>query len=173
MSELPAPPTNLKVQRITAGWAIAEINQCLIMVWRDQPSAEPFKFRTDALRDITRRFPGKCAMVEVVEPSSKPPPDEQRPAAMAVFGELGTSLAAIAFLFEGGQLRATLNRAVITGMTFLVPQAQATKVFKAIGAMSVWVQERTSQTSPTFGAELEQAIAYLRAAMLSPGALSA
>lgn len=155
----------LRVISATPEWGMGEFNRVLIVIWNDAPTLERFRQRQMELESLVARFPGRCALVEVVEPAAKPPPSEGRVETMRGFAKLGSNLSALAFQLEGSALRAALNRAVITGMTFLIPQAQPTKVFKQVDATGVWVKEKIGETHDAFVGGLREAVDGLRSAM--------
>lgn len=94
----------LRVIDRSAGWAMAELDRCLLVVWRAQPTAEAFRIRHRALVDLVERRGGGCALIEVVEHTSASPTNETRQVAMEVFEELGPRLVAIGIVLEGSQV---------------------------------------------------------------------
>jgi hypothetical protein len=159
------PPDGLKIIKVTSGWAMGEYEHCLAMVWKDQPDIEAFQIRTQELLDLSKRHPGKCALVEIVETTSKPPANETRRAGMDVFRKLGSDLSAIGFVVEGSEVRGALTRAIIVGMLFFVKQPQPTKVFKRPSDMVAWVRPLVQNTEPDFETQLMAALEHLRALM--------
>lgn len=147
---------------------MGEFERCLLTVWRLQPTAELFNLRHEVLVELAARYPGKCAYVELIETdSSKPPPDELRKIAVEAFRKLGSNLACVGFVLDGTQIRAALVRAILTGMTFLIPQMQPSKVFKRLSDVAGWVGPRIGEESPLFGERLADAFDYLRSAVPS------
>src|SRR5258708_3639900 len=132
-------PARLRVISVNEMCAMGEIDGCIAVVWHQQPSPDAFRARNEQLIELARKAPGKCALVELVEPQAKPPSQETRRVAMEVFRQLGTDLSAIGFVLEGNEMRSALIRAVLTGMMFFVRQLQPTKVFKHIDDMAEWV----------------------------------
>ena len=153
----------LRVVHVTDGWAMGEISGCFAVVWRHQPTHEAFRMRNEQLQALTSRLPRKCALVEVVESTSKAPSDEVRRTAMQVFKQLGDQLSAIGFVLEGSEARSTLNRAILTGMTFFVRQLQPTKVFKRTVDVAEWTAARVQAGDPKFATELVTSLEQLRA----------
>lgn len=158
-------PSALNVLAATEKWAIGEYERCLLMIWSAQPDADAMYRRAEYLRDLCRKFPGRCALVEVVEPTSRPPDDDTRKIAMSVFRELGADLSAMCFALEGGEMKAVLARAVITGMLFFLGQPQPSKVFKQVSDMAEWVRARIAPDDPDFNANLAVAFEQLRKTM--------
>lgn len=160
----------LRLIEVTDGWAIGELEtqHVIASVWRGQPNAAALAKRGNELVELTRKYPGKCAMIEVVEPSSKPPSDQDRKIAMEVFRELGTNLACIGFTVEGGEMRSAMTRAIITGMLFFVKQPQPTKVFRAIPDMLAWVKSRMGTDQTSFEPDLAAALEHLRSLIKVP-----
>jgi hypothetical protein len=132
----------LRVIDRTAGWAMGELDRCLLVVWRAQPTPDAFRTRNRALLDMVDRHGGGCALVEVVEPTSAPPANDTRRVAMQVFKDLGPRLAAIGIVLEGTQVKQSVNRAILTTMMFFVKQLQPTKVYKSIAETVTWVRSR-------------------------------
>jgi hypothetical protein len=152
----------LEVLQITEGWAMGQVLDCLVIVWRSQPTSEAFRFRNEQLRALVGRAEGRCALVELVETTSKPPNDETRRVAMDVFKQLGDRLSAVGFVIEGSAVRSTLARAILTGMMFFVKQLQPTKVFKHAGETADWVRTRVQSTDPEFSRTIVNALEHLR-----------
>ena len=121
---------------------MGELDRCLLVVWRRQPTPDAFRIRNRALIDLVERHGGGCALVEVVEQTSAAPSNEARRVAMQVFRELGPRLAAIGIVLEGSEMRVSFNRAILTTMMFFVKQLQPTKVQKSIIETLAWIQSR-------------------------------
>jgi hypothetical protein len=157
----------LRVIASTKGWAFGEVGGCLAIVWRDQPTAEAFRRRNEELLALCGRTPGHCALVEVIEPSSKPPPSDVRRVAMEVFKQLGGNLSAVGFVLEGTEMRSAFARALLTGMMFLTKQLQPWKVFKNPSSMAEWIRPRVGAKDPQFEPNLVFALEHLRGLIAS------
>jgi hypothetical protein len=155
-------PAGLRVLHVSELCAIGEIDNCVAVVWRAQPTPEEFRTRNQFLLDLAGRAKGKCALVEVVEENAKPGSTDARRAAMEVFGKLGPDLAAIGFVLEGTQLRSSFIRAMLTGMMFFVKQLQPTKIFKHVEDMTSWVKPLVQPDNSNFNSELAAAFDHLR-----------
>lgn len=160
--------SGVRIIQAAEGWAIGEIANCLAIVWRHQPTVDVFRFRNTQLQELAKRAPAKCALVEVIEPTSKPPTDEMRKVAMEVFRQLGGDLGGIGFVLEGNELKSTLNRAILTGMMFFVKQLQPTKVFKRSSELATWARARVASEDPAFETKLVAAFEELRR-LIGPG----
>lgn len=158
MSEVPP----VRIIEVTNKWAMGEFCQCIGAVWRGQPTSEALKLRASELVDLAHKYPGACALLEVVEPTSKPPTDETRRVAMDVFRKLGNDLAGIGFVIEGNEVRSTLTRAIITGMLFFVKQPQPTKLFRRTTDMVGWVRQRMHVEDHDLEQKLIAGLEYLR-----------
>lgn len=154
----------LRLIDVTDGWAMGELveQHCIVAVWRGQPTSAALELRGGELIKLAERHPKHCALIEVVESTSKPPSDETRKRAMEAFRNLADNLSCIAFTVEGTEMRSALTRAIITGMLFFVKQPQPTKVFRDIGEMLAWVRARIGTDRPAFENELKAAIEHLR-----------
>jgi len=157
----------LRVIAATDGWAFGEVGGCLAIVWRDQPTAEAFRRRNEELLAMCGKMPGQCALVEIIEPSSKPPPSDVRRVAMEVFKQLGGNLSAVGFVIEGTEMRSAFARALLTGMMFLTKKLQPTKVFKSASMMAEWIKPRVGAKDPEFEPNLVQALEHLRGLIAS------
>jgi hypothetical protein len=146
---------------------MGEFERCLAVIWSAQPDPDLMRARAVQLVELCRKYPGKCALVEVVEPTSKPPNDATRKVAMDVFRELGPNLTSISFVLEGTEMSSVLARAVITGMLFFLKQPQPSKVFKRVSDMAAWVRPRIQADSTEFDANLALAFEHLRELMRS------
>ncbi|MFT3693229.1 MAG: hypothetical protein QM831_08810 [Kofleriaceae bacterium] len=161
------PPSGLRIIDVTPVYSFAELDRCLMIVWRQQPTRDAFERRHQELEALAKRSPKSCAYVEVIESSSKPPTDELRKIAVQVFKKLGKDLSCVGFVIEGTDLRTTMVRAILTGMTFLVPQMQPSKVFKRLGDAGPWVRNFLGEDSgfdPRFAAAFD----YLRKSVTPP-----
>jgi hypothetical protein len=157
-------PDGLRVIEVTERWAMGEFERCVAIVWCGQPDVHALTRRGEELVELTKKFPGNCALVEVVESTAKPPSQEARRVAMEVFRKLGSDLSAIGFVLEGNEMRSAMIRAVITGMLFFLKQPQPSKVFKQLGPMIEWLKPRISATED-FGPRLTAVLDHLRQLM--------
>ncbi len=155
----------LRVLEIAPAWAMGELDPCLVVVWRGETTPEAFRLRNNHLEDLAARARGKCALIEVIEPSSKAPSQDTRRVAMEVFKKLGSDLSAVGMVIEGSEVRSTLARAVVTGMMFFVRQLQPTKVFKETKELVGWVQPRLQGLPADYQARLDGALDELRQRM--------
>jgi len=153
--------SGLRVIEATDRWAIGELGPCILVVWRLQPNEETMRARAAALLELCAKYEGNCGLVEVVEPTSKPPSEATRRVAMEVFRDLGTRLSLITFTLEGDQLRTTVVRAIITTMLFFVKQPQQTKVTKTFSEATSWVRSRLGGP-PELEQELARGVEELR-----------
>ena len=154
-------PDGLRVIEVTERWAMGQFERCVAIVWSGQPDVYALTRRGEELVELTKEFPGNCALVEVVESTAKPPSQEARRVAMEVFRKLGSDLSAIGFVLEGNEMRAAMIRAVITGMLFFVKQPQPSKVFKQLEPMIEWLIPRI-KAAEDFGPRLTAALDHLR-----------
>jgi hypothetical protein len=152
------------VIEVTDRWAMGEFERCVAIVWCGQPDVHALTRRGEELLELTKKFPGNCALVEVVESTAKPPSQEARRVAMEVFRTLGNDLTAIGFVLEGNEMRSAMIRAVITGMLFFLKQPQPSKVFKQLQPMIEWLRPRI-HAADDFGPRLTAALDHLRHAM--------
>jgi hypothetical protein len=146
---------------------LGEFEQCILAVWRLGPTEDTFRRRNRAVLDLAERFPGHCAYLELIEPTSPPPPGELRKISLEPFKVVGKNLSCIGVLIEGTQVRSALVRAILTTMTFLIPQIQPYKVFKRRTDMAEWVRPRIGG-EPGFVERLPAALEALRNAAV-PG----
>jgi hypothetical protein len=122
------------------GWALGELGQILIVVWRGQPTEPALVLVNDRVWDLTQRRPSDCAFITIIERNSPAPPAPLRKLAMTGLTRPGKALSCKVAVIEGHELRNALTRAVLTGMVMLRPQAQPTKFFKDTHEMSLWIK---------------------------------
>jgi hypothetical protein len=168
-TEAAAAPSGLRVIEVTDKWALGEFERCVVVVWSGQPDDETMSRRAIEIQDLVKRHPGHCALLEIVEPTAKPPSQETRRVAMEVFRKIGNDLSAIGFVLEGGEMRSALIRAVITGMLFFVKQPQPSKVFKRLEDMLDWVRPHLKPDRETFDTDIRAAFEHLRGLMHAHG----
>jgi hypothetical protein len=159
----PSIPEGMRIIHVSSAYAMAEFDRCLVTVWKLQPTKEAFDARHEALLDLSARHKGKCAYVELIESTSKPPPDELRKVAVETFKRLGSDVACVGFVLDGPEMRSAINRAILTTMMFLLPQMQPTKVFKRLTDMAQWVRSKIEHPQ-AFESRLVGAFDYLRKA---------
>lgn len=152
-----------RIHLATPDATIGEYDGILIVVWRGPPTYELFDNRNALIRDVTARRPGTCGLVEVIESGAPPPPPEMRPYALRVFHEIGDAIGFIVFLLDSSDVRTTLNRAILTGMSFLMPQPRPSKVFKSAQALASWVGDHSDRSSG-FPETLARSIKFVRQA---------
>lgn len=157
---------SLRVIEASERWALGELDRCVLVVWRLQPDEATMRARAAALRELCAKYEGRCALVELVEPTSKPPNEATRRVAMEVFRDLGTRLSLITFTLEGDQIRTAVVRAIITAMLFFVKQPQPTKVCKTIAEAASWVRTRVDD-SPDLEQQLTRGLDDLRRSIQS------
>lgn len=161
------PPSGLRVIEIDPVCSLGEQDRCLFVVWRQQPTRLMFDLRHRVLAELATRHSGQCGYCELIEPTSKPPTDELRKVAVEVFRRLGRDLSCVGFVMEGNELRTALVRTILTGMTFLVPQMQPSKVFKRLTDAAGWIRPQLGSIEPGFEARFAAAFDHLRTAQAS------
>jgi hypothetical protein len=158
------PPPGLRVIESNEVFAIAEFERCMLTIWRRQPTRETFAKRDKEVTEFVAKYPGRCGYVELIEPGSKPPPNELRKAGVEVFRQLGKDLSCIAFVVDGAELRSAMVRAILATMSFFVPATQPSKIFKRFGDMAEWVRPRIAEEDASFSLRLTAAFEHLRRA---------
>lgn len=152
-------PPKLRIIEIGAVCSIAEYERCVLVVWRQQPTRAAFDQRHRILTELAARHPRTCAYVEVIESTSTPPTNELRKVAVEVFRKLGSDLGCVGFVLDGTELRTTMVRAILTTMTFFVPQMQPSKVFKRLSDVPAFIHSHIGETGfdqRTFVAAFDQ-----------------
>lgn len=150
-----------RILETTPTYVLAEFGRCLITDWRLQPNKLEFDRRNEALMDLASRFPGACGYLEMIESTSKPPSSSVRKGGMEAFRTLGPNLSCMAVVIHGAEFRVTLVRAVLTGLTFLVPQIQPLRIFKQTQPAADWMQGLIAE-SPGFERRFAAAAELLR-----------
>ncbi len=162
-------PHGLRVLHVDQVFALGEYRRCLLEVYSGEPTLEGFLLRNREIDDLVSRHPGRCAFVDFIEPSSKPPPSEVRPVAMQAIAKAGKNLSCVAAVLEGSNIRTALVRAVLAGMALLVPGRQPSKVFKGTTEVAAWVAPHVQEDNAEFKSGLVDALAYLRAQVRAQG----
>jgi hypothetical protein len=155
----------LRILEVDKSYAFGELHGCLLGVWRGQPDEASFQQRGRYMIDLASRLPGRCGYLEVIEPSSKPPSRAARNVAVQSMKEVGKSLAAVAMVVEGNELRSTLVRAVVTGMLLVFRSDQPMRVDKQLLRSAEWVCGKMESNEPHLPARLVEAIEKLRASI--------
>jgi hypothetical protein len=163
------PKPDVSIIEVNDVYVLGETERCVLVVWRRQPTKAAFQRRNEAVADLAQRFPARCAYLELIEPTSRPPPSSLRQVSVEVFPKLGATLSCVGVVIEGSQVRSALVRAILTSMTFLIPQFQPYKVFKRRTEMAEWAGPRIGAEAG-FTERLRDAFDLLRAAV--PGAAS-
>ena len=161
-----AVPPGLKPLVVSSVYSLGEYEQCLLVIWKLQPTLEAFERRDAALADLAARFSAGCAYLELIETESKPPPGDVRKVALQVFPKLGKSLTCVGACIDGTQVRSAFVRAILAGMMFLIPQFPPAKVFKRVGDMTEWTRQRLGMAEES-ERKLVAAFEYLRKAPAS------
>jgi len=155
----------LKILKLDREYAFGEQEGFLLGVWRGQPTEASFQERGRYMVDLAARHPGRCGYLEVIETTSKPPSPAARKVAADVLKEIGKSLPYIGMVIEGNELRATLVRAVIAGMTLLVRSDQSMRVDKDLSKSALWVCTKLQQSDTALPPRLVAGIERLRSGM--------
>lgn len=116
--------------RVLPELTYGELDNCMLTVWHEKPTVHSV---TELLADLTTfcgRFPGGAAIVQIVEPRSKPPDETVRKASADGLRKVGPNLKVVGFVFEGDQFRVALNRTVLTTLMFFLKQPYPTKVVR-------------------------------------------
>lgn len=150
---------HLTIHALYSGWAMAELDACLIVIWRGVVTQAALRRINVEILRLAKLQPGTCAYVNVIEKASPHPAGPERKLAIEGVARPGKSLACMAAVIEGNELRSTVVRAIITGMMLLLPRRQPTKLFKTTNKMAAWVR---SQISSVRASELVRAIEILR-----------
>ncbi|MFT3692103.1 MAG: hypothetical protein QM831_03110 [Kofleriaceae bacterium] len=126
--------------------AFGELDNCMLVVWREPPTIRTTTLLIEALAALCERCPEGAAIVQIVEPGSKAPDEATRKATADGLREIGPNLKAVGFVFEGDQFRIALNRAVITTLMFFQKHPHPTKVFRTPHDALAFVAARVDVT---------------------------
>lgn len=144
-----APLEGLVVHALHSHWAMAELDPCLIVIWRGVVTEEALRSINEHIWKLTQKRPGACAYINVIERNSPAPTAPLRKIAMEGLSRPGKALTCLGAVFEGNEFRSALVRAVMTGMALLRPSGQPTKFFKNVQEMSVWVGNQLRSAGAT------------------------
>jgi hypothetical protein len=123
-------------------WAMGEFGPCLIVIWRGTVTVAALHQVNERIVNLAQRRPGHCAYINVIEKNSPLPSAQTRKLAMEGVEKPGRALTCMAAIIEGNELRSTVVRAIITGMAFLLPKSQPTKMFKDTQQMASWLKKQ-------------------------------
>lgn len=152
----------LRILKVDRDYAFGEQDGCLLVIWRGQPTEESYRDRGRLMLDLASRLPGRCGVIEVIEPTSKAPSPAARNVIAQSMREVGKALAGMASVVEGNELRSTLVRAVLAGMQLLVRREQPLRVDKDPLRSAEWLCGMMQANDPDLPARLVQAIEILR-----------
>jgi hypothetical protein len=154
---------SLRVLALHRDYAFGEQDGCLIVVWRGQPTEESYEERGRFMADLVGRLRGRCAVIDVVEPSSKPPSPAARKVVARLMKEVGDAVSGAAIVVEGNELRSALVRAVLAGMQLLIRLDHPIRVDKDPLRAAEWARERMQSKDATLAKRLVESIETLRA----------
>ena len=156
------PQDGLRVLKVDRDYAFGEQDGCLLVIWRGQPTEESYRERAAFMLDLAGRLPGRCGVIEVIEPSSKPPSPAARNVIAQSMRDVGRSLSGMTSVVEGNELRATLVRAVLAGLQLLVRGEQPMRVDKDLRRAAEWLCGMMKASDPALPARLVEAVETLR-----------
>jgi hypothetical protein len=128
------------IHAVDRDWAMGEFGPCLMVRWRGTVTERALLQINEQIVALTQRCPGKCAYINVIEGSSPTPPASLRKLTMEGLNRPGKALGCMVAVIEGNELRSTIVRAILTGMSLLRVQGPPTRFFKSTEEMSVWVR---------------------------------
>lgn len=153
----------LRILKVDRDYAFGEQSGCLFVIWRGQPTEASYGERARFMLDLAGRRPGRCGVIEVIEPTSKAPSPAARNVIAQSMREVGKNLAGMASVVEGNELRATLVRAVLAGMQLLVRGEQPLRVDKDLLRAAEWLCEMMQANDTALPARLVGGVEKLRA----------
>ena len=158
-------PTDNDVQvlKTMPGTILAATGNVIIAIWRGIATEEMYRRINDELLQLTTRYPQHCAYMQIIETSAKPPTAAHRKIAMDGVKAVGDKLGCVLVVVEGSEIRSTLVRAVLTGMTLLIPRMQKTKISGRVDDGLAWLKKALGLKDENFEADLIAKVKEIRA----------
>jgi hypothetical protein len=124
------------------GIAACEIGPVCIVLWRGAVLPATFEIQSQALAQVIARHPGGAGFLCVIEPTAKPPDDELRRKSAEMLTGHGAKLRCVASVVEGSGLKASIARAVLSGITLLARERHTKAEYFANASLAVtWMGE--------------------------------
>jgi hypothetical protein len=150
MSNNPIEGQSTTVLETTPGSILGAAENCLIMIWRGVATETMYLRIGEELVTLTQRFPHNCAYLDIVESKATPPSAALRKIAMQNVRRVEDKLGCAVVVIEGSELRSTLVRAVLTGMSLLLPRMRNTKIVRNVDDATAWIKKTLSLQDAEF-----------------------
>ena len=152
----------LEVVKTMPGTVLAVTGNVVFAIWRGSATEEMYRRINEELVQLTTRYPRNCAYMQVIEASAKPPTAADRKIAMDGVKAVGDELPCVVVVVEGTAIRSTLVRAVLTGMTLLIPRMQKTKILGRVEDGPTWIKKTLGLNDENFEADLRAKVEEIR-----------
>ena len=162
---LPAPTVQLIQQ--SPGFVLGESEGCLIAIWKGPATLEAAERWAEALIDLVNRRPGNCGYLSIILQNAPTPPQDVRRAMAKVLSNVQTRLSCLVMVVEGNAIRSSLVRAVLAGMTMLLPSIQPTKICREHRESLAWVKTKIGATESDFEERISSSVEHLRRVILA------
>lgn len=125
-----------------SGVAAAEVGPVCVVLWRGAVTPESFALQSAALSEVVGRHPEGAGFLCVIEPTARPPDDELRRRSAEMITSHGKKLRCVATVVEGSGLKASITRAVLSGISLLARDRTTTAdYFADARAGASWMTE--------------------------------
>jgi len=124
------------------GVATAEVGPVCICIWRGAVTASTFAVQSQALAQVVAHHPEGAAFLCVIEPTATPPDDDHRKKSAELLTSFGSRLRCVATVVEGSGLKASIARAVLSGISLIARERQTKADYFSDTARAVaWLRE--------------------------------
>ena len=111
----------LDVSHVGDGLLMGSIGPVCLAIWQTKPVRATFEIQRDKLAAVVAAQPGRALFLCVIEPTADPPDEAVRSASAKMITGHGRALAGSACVIEGSGFRASVTRAVLIGISLVMP----------------------------------------------------
>jgi hypothetical protein len=144
----------------TPDHVIATYRHLAIIIWKVNTTLEGVRALREAARALAGAHPAGIGLLTLVEEGAPAPSGPARASMAQAAQTLGDVVRASAVTFEGDGLRASLVRAVVSGVNLVAKQPFPHQVFATVQAASQWLGPRLGPAIEP--REIAQAVAQIR-----------
>jgi hypothetical protein len=145
------------------GLATGAIANVYVAIWRDLKTRSRSDREAGGLRKVRAMHPRNTVYLCVVEPTTSPPDEAMRRAAVEMLRAASEDLVAVAAVVEGDGFRAAMVRGVLTAMQrFVGLKGLPVRYFGDVSSATAWIAEGYSAAA---AGTIASATAKLRAAL--------
>ncbi len=163
-SPQPATYDRLAVHSERPGFCVAHVGPLVVPIWTRTATAEHVELIGEAQRDVLRDHPKFMVLSIIRAALSMSVDDDVRERSRANVDEFGERTVRSVLVVEGGSIRASFFRSVITGVYFLSRSSASQRVFSTIDDGLDWLLESRDavRLGPSSGPSDGDATAHMR-----------